>query len=114
MHLVVDMQGAQAAGRGTDIHRSILSLARALVRTSGANRVTLVLNGLFPHSIKPIMGAMSGTLPEQDIRVWRAIGPTGEESLDNKWRREVAERLREAFIATLRPDAVLITGCFEG
>jgi ADP-heptose:LPS heptosyltransferase/glycosyltransferase involved in cell wall biosynthesis len=114
MHLVVDMQGAQAAGRGTDIQRSILSLARALVRTAGANRVTLVLNSLFPHSIKPIVAAMSGVLPDKHIRIWRAIGPTGEENLDNKSRREVAERLREAFIATLRPDVVLITGCFEG
>jgi ADP-heptose:LPS heptosyltransferase/glycosyltransferase involved in cell wall biosynthesis len=114
MHLVVDMQGAQAAGRGTDIQRSILSLARALARTSGENRMTLVLNGLFPHSIKPIMAAMAGTVPEKDIRIFRAIGPTAEENLDNSSRREVAERLREAFIATLRPDVVLITGCFEG
>ena len=114
MHLVVDMQGAQAAGRGTDIQRSILSLAKALARTSGENRLTLVLNSLFPHAIKPILASMAGTLPEQDIRIFRAIGPTAEENLDNRSRREVAERLREAFIATLRPDVVLITGCFEG
>jgi ADP-heptose:LPS heptosyltransferase/glycosyltransferase involved in cell wall biosynthesis len=114
MHLMVDLQGAQAAGRGTDVFRGILSLARAVVRTADANRVTFVLSGLFPLSIKPITAALSGTLPNVDIRVWRAIGPTRESILDNKWRREVAERMREAFIATLRPDVLLITGCFEG
>jgi ADP-heptose:LPS heptosyltransferase/glycosyltransferase involved in cell wall biosynthesis len=114
MHLVIDMQGAQVERGGTEVRRSILSLVKALVRMAGEHRVTLVLNGLFPSAVRHIKVALAGVLSEEHIRVWRAIGPTSEDSLDNKLRREVAERLHEAFIATLRPDVVLVTGCFEG
>ncbi len=114
MHLVVDLQGAQAPGRYPDVRRATLSLASALMRNASTHRVTFVLNGLFPETIEPLTEALSVTAPGHHIRIWQAMGPTAEANLENQWRREVSERLREAFIATLRPDVVLMTGCFDG
>jgi ADP-heptose:LPS heptosyltransferase len=114
MHLVLDMQGAQVRGRYPEACRAVLALVRALARTSGENRITLVLSGLFPETIQPIIAALAGAISENDIRIWQGIGPTADANLENTWCREVSERLREAFLATLRPDVVLVTNCFEG
>ncbi len=114
MHLVVDMQGAQTGSRFRGIGRLALSLVKAIVRHRGEHQVTLALSGLFPDSIKPLTEEFAGLLPEQDIHVWNGIGPTQASNAENNRRREVSERLREASLASLRPDVVLITSLFEG
>jgi glycosyltransferase involved in cell wall biosynthesis len=114
MRIVIDMQGAQTESRFRGIGRYTLSLAQSIVRNRGEHEVILALNGLFPDTIEPIRAAFDGLLSQENIRVWHAPSPVRECEPGNEWRREVAERIREAFLASLQPDVVLVTSLFEG
>jgi len=114
MRIVIDMQGAQTESRFRGIGRYTLSLAQAIVRNRGEHEIILALSGLFSDTIEPIRAAFDGLLPQENIRVWYAPGPVRECEPGNDWRREVAERIREAFFASLRPDVVHVSSLFEG
>lgn len=115
MRIVIDMQGAQTTGsRHRGIGRYTMALVQALVRQGGGHEILVALNGLFPESIAPIRAALEGKLPAQHIRVWHAAGPVGMLGDANGWRRRAAQLLREAFLASLEPDFVLVTSLFEG
>lgn len=114
MRIVIDMQGAQTESRFRGIGRYTLSFAQAIVRNRGEHKVSLALSGLFPDTIEPIRAAFDGLLPQENIRVWHAPGPVSEGEPGNEWRREVAELIREAFLASLQPDVIHISSLFEG
>ncbi len=114
MRIVIDMQGAQTGSRFRGIGRYTLSLALAIARNRGEHEIVLALNGMFPETIEFIRAAFAGLLPQENIRVWTAPGPVNEAAPNNHGRREVAERIREAFLASLHPDAVLVSSIFEG
>lgn len=114
MRIVIDLQGAQTESRFRGIGRYTLSLAQAIVRNRGEHEIILALSGLFPDTIEPIRAAFVGLLPQENIRVWHAPGPIRECEADNKWRREVAERIREAFLANLGGDVIFIPSFFDG
>src|SRR5450830_1437825 len=114
MRIVIDMQGAQTESRFRGIGRYTLSLSQAMVRNRGKHEIILALSGLFPDTIEPIRAAFDGLMPQENIRIWYALGPVRELEVGNDWRREVAERVREAFLANLRPDVIFIPGFCEG
>ncbi|CAJ0891329.1 glycosyltransferase [Ralstonia flatus] len=114
MRIVIDMQGAQTGSRYRGIGRYTLSLAKGMVRNRGKHEIVLALSGLFPETIDSFYEEFDGLLPKENIKIWHAIGPTQEVQSENRQRREVAERIREAFLASLNPDVVLITSLFEG
>ncbi|MBN2689400.1 MAG: glycosyltransferase, partial [Gammaproteobacteria bacterium] len=114
MRIVIDMQGAQTESRFRGIGRYTISFAQAVVRNRGEHEVILALSGLFPDTIEPIREAFEGLLPQENIRVWFAPGPVLEAEPGNEKRREVAEIIREAFLASLQPDVIHITSLFEG
>lgn len=114
MRIIIDMQGAQTESRFRGIGRYSLSLALAIARVARKHEVFLALNGLLPDSIGAIREAFADILPRENIRVWNAPGPTRELDPANGTRREIAERVREAFILSLEPDVVLVTSLFEG
>lgn len=114
MRIVIDMQGAQTESRFRGIGRYTLSFAQAVVRNRGDHEVILALSGLFPETIEPIRAAFDGVLPQDNIRVWYAPGPVRECEPDNDTRRKAAELIREAFLASLRPDVIHICSLFEG
>lgn len=115
MRIIIDLQGAQSTGsRDRGIGRYTLSLAKAIVRNRGTHEIILVLNGLFPETIEPIRADFDALLSQENIRVWYAPGPVNSLETDNNWRRNSAELLREAFIASLKPDITLVTSLFEG
>jgi glycosyltransferase involved in cell wall biosynthesis/ADP-heptose:LPS heptosyltransferase len=114
MRIVIDMQGAQTGSRFRGIGRYTLALAKAIVRNRGKHDVILALNGLFPDTLDALRREFDGLLSAEHIRVWSASGPVREEQPGNALRREIAEKIREAFLADLQPDVVLITSLFEG
>jgi glycosyltransferase involved in cell wall biosynthesis len=115
MRIVIDMQAVQSTGsRNRGIGRYSLSLAQAMVRNVGEHEILLALNGLFPETIEPIRAAFDGLLPQANIRVWHAVGPVDDLDRNNHWRRQSAEMVREAFLASLKPDIVHVTSVFEG
>ena len=114
MRIVIDMQGAQTESRYRGIGRYTMAFAQAVVRNRGENEILLALNGLFPDTIEPIRAAFDGLLPQENIRVWYAPGPVNDADPSNSARREVAELVREAFLASLCPDIIHVSSLFEG
>jgi glycosyltransferase involved in cell wall biosynthesis len=114
MRIVIDMQGAQTESRFRGIGRYALEFAQAVARNRGEHQVFLALSGLFPDTIEPIRAAFEGLLPQENIRAWHAIGPVKDVDPSNQARREVAELMREAFLASLKPDVIHVTSLFEG
>ena len=114
MRIVIDLQGAQTESRFRGIGRYTLALAKAIVRNRGNHEVLIAISGLFPETIEPVRAAFDGLLPQENIRVWYASGPVKEGQPENNWRREAAEHIREAFLASLEPDVIFITSLFEG
>jgi glycosyltransferase involved in cell wall biosynthesis len=114
MRIAIDMQGAQAGNAQRGIGRYTLSLTLAMALARGDHEVILVLNGALPDTIEPIRAAFDGVLPPDAIRVWDCPGPVAAADSGNDWRRRSAELLREAFIASLHPDIVLVSSLFEG
>ena len=114
MRIVIDLQGAQAGSRHRGIGRYSLSFAQAIVRNRGQHEVILALSGFFLETIEPIRNAFRNMLPPENIRVWGAIGPVNGLSSGNTWRREAAEYIREAFLASLQPDLIIVSSLFEG
>lgn len=114
MRIVIDLQGTQTESRFRGIGRYSLSLAKAMVRNRGEHEVIIALSDLFPDTIEPIRAEFIDLLSQDNIRVWEAPGPVRESEPGNTWRREAAELIREAFLASLQPDIVYITSLFEG
>lgn len=115
MRLVIDMQGAQTDSRYRGIGRYTLSLVKAMIRLKGDHDILLALNGHFPETIEPIRVVFDDVLGQDRIRVWTSPGPlAGACEMEGDWRRNVAERMREDFLASLCPDMVLVTSLFEG
>jgi glycosyltransferase involved in cell wall biosynthesis len=113
MRIVLDLQGAQTGSRFRGIGRYTLSLAKAIAANRAEHDVLLALSGLFPDTIEPIRAAFDSLLPQDNIRVWLAPGPVGVDT-GNALRRQIAERIREAFLASLEPDMVHVSSLFEG
>jgi glycosyltransferase involved in cell wall biosynthesis len=113
MRIVIDMQGAQGESRLRGIGRYTMSLSQAMVRNRGEHEIILALSGLLPDTIEPIRAAFDDLLPQENIRVWCAPDPAGYFS-EPKWRRDIAEHIREYFIAHLKPDMVLVSSLLDG
>jgi O-antigen biosynthesis alpha-1,2-mannosyltransferase len=114
MRIVIDMQGAQTESRFRGIGRYTMSFSQAIARNRGEHEIILALNGLFPDTIEPIRSAFDGLLPRENILIWHAPGPVQDCQPDNDSRREAAECIREAFLASLAPDVIHVCSLFEG
>jgi len=114
MRLVIDLQGAQTGSRKRGIGRYSLSLAKEIAKIRAKHEVIVALSDQFPDTVEPIRADFAELLPPDCIRVWHAVGPTREDDPQNITRREISERLREAFLAELQPDVILVMSLFEG
>ncbi len=114
MRIVIDLQGAQTESRFRGIGRYSMALAMGIARNAGAHEIWLALNAAHPESVLSIRRAFEGLIPQERIRVFDPLSPAPEQDIDNAWRNRASERIREYFIQSLKPDAVLVTSLFEG
>ena len=115
MRIVIDLQGAQSPSSAHHgLGKYALSLARALARNRAEHEIIVALNGLFPSTIEPIRTAFDGLLPQENIRVWQAVGPVCQMEPAYNWPRKTAALIRDAFLASLCPDIVYLSSLFEG
>jgi hypothetical protein len=91
-----------------------LALAQAIVKEAGKHEVWLALNARLPDSIDALRAAFIERLPPERIRVFELPGPVAELDLDNSWRTQAAELVREKYLADLSPDVVHLSTFFEG
>lgn len=114
MRIVLDMQPCQTESRFRGMSRYSLSLAQAMARQADRHELWVALNGLFPDTIEPLRAAFEDLIPQERIVVWHAPGPLAESDDANGWRCRAGEYVREAFLASLRPDVVQVNSLFEG
>lgn len=114
MRIVIDLQGAQCGSRHRGIGRYSLALTQALLRLRGEHEIHVLLNGLFADTISPLRDALAPMVGGDRIHVWQAAGPVASADPQNDLRRKLAELAREAAIAALQPDWVLVTSFLEG
>ena len=114
MRIIIDLQGAQDENQFRGIGRYALSMAQGIARTRGEHDIFVVLNGLFSESIELIRTKFYGILPQDHFCIWFAPQPVHALDAENTPRRRAAELSREAFLASLKPDVILVTSLFEG
>lgn len=115
MRIVIDMQGAQSGGsRNRGIGRYTTALCKAMIASRGEHEVILAFNGLFHETLDAVRGEFAGLVPDANMAVWEATFPTLAIDPAHEARRKMAELTREAFLASLNPDIVLVTSLFEG
>lgn len=110
MRIVIDLQGAQSVGSRTrGIGRYSSSLARAMAVRASDHEIVLALNGWFADAVDEIKTTFDGVVDPKNFRVWYpapGIISTGGQRAQCK--------LYEAFLWSLRPDAVHVSSLFEG
>jgi len=114
MRIVVDLQGAQTYSKFRGIGRYSLSLTTALARHAANHEIWIALNGRFKDTIEPLRTNFDGLVPQEHIVVFEVPGFVAEIDPASVWRARAAERLREHFLASLKPDVIFISSLFEG
>lgn len=115
MRIVIDLQSCQHDGNLTrGIGRYALALTRAMLSGAGDDEILIALNGELPDSVELIRALLIDLLPDDAIRVWKAVAGTAGIDPANDWRRAAAALARQAFLASLAPDVVLVSSLFEG
>jgi glycosyltransferase involved in cell wall biosynthesis len=114
MRVVFDLQACQAIGDASDASVYALALLTAMADERRGHELWLVLNGSLPRSVDSLRASFAESVPRDHIAVFTVAGPVAGRDPRNEWRRRVAERVREAAMAELEPDVVLVSGLFEG
>ena len=114
MRIVIDMQGAQTESRFRGIGRYTISLTKAMIQNRGPHEIILVFSHFFPETIEQLKAEFCTVLAPENIYIWAAPGPVSFIEQRNTARIIVAEKTREAFFISLKPDIILISSLFEG
>ncbi|MGX4643829.1 glycosyltransferase [Massilia sp. SYSU DXS3249] len=114
MRIILDLQACQASSMHRGIGRYSMALALAMARNSGGHELRIVLNEDYPDSVATIRKAFDGLLPQSHISTFVTPVPVGEVDQRNAWRIRTSERIREHYLAGLRPDIVHVASLFEG
>src|SRR5690242_8700702 len=115
MRIVVDLQACQSLPhRERGIGRYAMAFTKALLRNASGDDVLVALNGEIAGTVEPIRGALTGSIDENRIVVWRSLGGTAAKNPSNQWRAGAASLVRSEFIAQLKPDVVHFSSLFEG
>jgi glycosyltransferase involved in cell wall biosynthesis len=114
MRIILDLQACQASSMQRGIGRYSMALALAMARNSGGHDLRIALNEGFPDSVATLRRAFDGLVPPEHIGTYAVPAPAAEADPANGWRIAAAERIREHYLASLRPDVVHVASLFEG
>jgi glycosyltransferase involved in cell wall biosynthesis len=115
MRIVLDLQACQSTGsRERGIGRYSFALAQAMVKQAGEHEIHLALNANFADTLVDVKAAFSAYIPAEHVHVFSVPSGLSESLPENAWRIRAAERVREAFLASLRPDIIHVSSLFEG
>lgn len=114
MRIILDLQACQASSMHRGIGRYSMALALAMARNAGGHDLRIVLNQAYPDSAEALRQAFGQLLPQSHITSFATPLPVSEVDPRNAWRVRAAERIREHYLASLRPDIVHVASLFEG
>jgi glycosyltransferase involved in cell wall biosynthesis len=115
MKIAIDMQGAQSSGSATrGIGRYTRAIVDAIISNRGEHELVLVLNGAFPETEATLRTKYADMIGNENILTWGSMKRASFFPETNELRRKAAEIHREAFIASLSPDVLVVSSFFEG
>ncbi len=114
MKLLLDLQAIQGASGVRGIGRYSFEFARAIARNAGDHEVWLGFGDQLPIPWEKVADIRSASIPADHVVAFALPGPIAEAEPANHPRARVSEWVREAHIASLRPDVVHIGSLFEG
>ncbi|UJS24349.1 glycosyltransferase [Thiothrix winogradskyi] len=115
MRIILDLQACQSTGsRERGIGRYSFALAQAMVKQTGTHEIHLALNANFANTLADVKAEFSAYIPAEHIHVFSVPSRLAECLPENAWRIRAAERVREDFLASLRPDIIHVSSLFEG
>lgn len=114
MRVVIDCQGLQSASANRGIGRYSRSLVDALLAEGEDCEFWLVLNSQFEVTLDALIRHYQQYVPRERIRVLETLNQIAWQSRANHPRALAMEDIRNAFVASLKPDVVLLTSLFEG
>ncbi len=114
MKILLDLQGLQSESRSRGIGRLTRMLALAMIAGTDRHRFHVLLSEDLDADLDGVVAAFSAVLPPGRIHTIGPYGRVAEHVAGSAWRARAAALLREAKIATLRPDLVHVGSLFEG
>jgi glycosyltransferase involved in cell wall biosynthesis len=114
MRIVLDLQACQTSSMHRGIGRYSMALAQAMARNCGGHELQIVLNSEMADGALAVRAAFDGLVPQSQITTFDVPTPVAAHDERNLWRMRAAERIREHFLATLKPDIVHVASLFEG
>ncbi|EAW40383.1 putative Glycosyltransferase [marine gamma proteobacterium HTCC2080] len=114
MRIVLDCQSLQSASRKRGIGRYTRCVLAALRPYTANHEFILLFNARLSSTLDQARFEAAELLPQAQLVVFDVPAPTAGRSSSNSLRRDLAELIREQFIAELRPDVVHVFSLFEG
>ena len=115
MHILIDVQGYQSESKFRGVGRSTYEMSRAIIKNAGQHRVSILMNGMYSiDSINEIKKSWGDILPQEEMIIFSAAGPTALRDCENHPRSVAATLARELAIANINPDVVFIINFYEG
>lgn len=114
MRIILDLQACQASSMHRGIGRYSIALALAMARNPAGHDLRIVLNEAYPDSAEALRKTFGQLLPQSQISSFATPLPVSEVDPRNAGRVRAAERIRERYLASLRPDVVHVASLFEG
>ena len=114
MRIVLDCQSLQSDSRKRGIGRYTRCVLHALRPYTEQHDFILLFNARLARVLDEALSEVSQLLPQARPIVFELPAPTAGFDPANDTRRELAELIREHFIAELRPDVVHVFSLFEG
>jgi len=112
MRIAIDLQSCQSGSRYGGIGRYSMNLAESMIRNSKDHEFHFFLNNKYPDEIEELVSRLCDLVPRPQIHVFSIPSPAAEAMFCSQ--ANAAELLREAYIAKVNPDVLLITSLFEG
>ena len=112
MRIAIDLQSCQSGSRFGGIGRYSMNLVESMITNSRDHEFHIFLNNKYPTDTAALVCRLRDLVPRSHIHFMSLPSPSAAEEYYSQ--SEVAELIREAYIAKIRPDALLITSLFEG
>ena len=113
MRIVLDLQCLQSSSKYRGIGRYALSVTNAILQLKTEHEFFIVLNNEMGE-IQNIRTLFKNRIPSENILVFNASNDIKAIQSSNESKRNIAELMREAFIASLKPDLIHVFSLFEG
>ncbi|MCJ7602528.1 MAG: glycosyltransferase family 4 protein [Desulfobulbaceae bacterium] len=114
MRILLDFQGCQTGSKERGIGRYTKALGKAMIEHAGNHEIHIALNSQFYKTLPPLCDEFEKLVGRKNIHIWQSLADVDGIKGKYGWRRRAAEKIREDFIASLRPDVVHICSLFEG